>query len=113
MGSSLAGRSALIAGSSQGLGRAIAEEFLRQGARGEDFYRKALEQKARGGAPLVKGATLAAFLASRANDGITGRLISAVWDRWEELVRHRSELEGFDSFTLRRIVPSDRGKSWP
>jgi NAD(P)-dependent dehydrogenase (short-subunit alcohol dehydrogenase family) len=91
------------------------DEVLEAGpeAVGEDFHRKALEQKARGGAPLVKGAALAAFLASRASDGITGRLISAVWDRWEELADHRSELADSDIYTLRRIVPADRGKSWP
>jgi NAD(P)-dependent dehydrogenase (short-subunit alcohol dehydrogenase family) len=90
------------------------DEVLEAGpeAVGEDFHQKALEQKARGGAPLVKGAALAVFLASRASDGITGRLISAVWDRWEELADHRSELAGSDIYTLRRIVPADRGKSW-
>jgi NAD(P)-dependent dehydrogenase (short-subunit alcohol dehydrogenase family) len=90
------------------------DEVLEAGpeAVGEDFYGKALEQKARGGAPLVNGAALAVFLASRASDGITGRLISAVWDRWEELPDHRSELAGSDIYTLRRIVPADRGKSW-
>ena len=90
------------------------DEVLEAGpeAVGEDFHKKALEQKACGGAPLARGAALCAFLASRASDGITGRLISAVWDHWEELAEHRSELAGSDIYTLRRIVPADRGKSW-
>jgi NAD(P)-dependent dehydrogenase (short-subunit alcohol dehydrogenase family) len=79
---------------------------------GEDFYKKAVQQKANGGAPLSRGADLAVFLASRASDGITGRLISAVWDQWEELPQHGEELAKSDIFTLRRIIPADRGKAW-
>jgi NAD(P)-dependent dehydrogenase (short-subunit alcohol dehydrogenase family) len=90
------------------------DEVLAAGpqAVGEDFYKKALQQKDNGGAPLSRGADLAVFLASRASDGITGRLISAVWDQWEELPAHREELAKSDIFTLRRIIPADRGKAW-
>ncbi len=79
---------------------------------GEAFYRKCLEQKEKGGAPLERGASLAVFLASRRSDGITGRLISAVWDPWQELPARRDELARSDIYTLRRIVPGDRGKDW-
>jgi NAD(P)-dependent dehydrogenase (short-subunit alcohol dehydrogenase family) len=79
---------------------------------GEAFYRKSLEQKQGGAAPLEKGAALAVFLASAASDGITGRLISAVWDPWEGLPGRREELAATDIYTLRRIVPGDRGKTW-
>jgi hypothetical protein len=65
-----------------------------------------------GGTPLEKGAALTVFLGSAASDGITGRLLSAVWDPWDELPRHRDELQGTDIYTLRRIVPSDRGRRW-
>ena len=43
------------------------------------------QRQTSGGVSLDKGADLAVFLASRASDGITGRLISAVWDPWVEL----------------------------
>jgi NAD(P)-dependent dehydrogenase (short-subunit alcohol dehydrogenase family) len=79
---------------------------------GAEQYAKLLAQQASGGASLARAAALCAFLASRASDGITGRLISAVWDGWEELAEHGSELAGSDIFTLRRILPADRGKSW-
>ena len=79
---------------------------------GEDFYQRSLKQKASGGAGLEKGAALAVFLASEASDGISGRLISAVWDPWAELPTHRDELATSDIYTLRRIVPGDRGKTW-
>jgi 3-oxoacyl-[acyl-carrier protein] reductase len=52
------------------------------------------------------------FLGSPVSDGITGRLLSAVWDPWESLADHRADLQGSDVYTLRRIVPKDRGLSW-
>lgn len=79
---------------------------------GEAFYAKAQVQKASGGAPLERAAALAVFLASAASDGITGKLISAVWDPWEQFPEHRDELRKTDVYTLRRIVPGDRGFDW-
>jgi len=79
---------------------------------GDSFYARALEQQASGGTPLDLAARLAVFLASGASDGITGKLISAPWDPWEELGRHADDLRGSDVYTLRRIVPADRGLSW-
>ena len=57
-------------------------------------------------------AELCAFLASAASDGITGKLISAVWDPWEKFPEHRADLDNTDIYTLRRIVPGDRGQDW-
>ena len=71
-----------------------------------------LQQKASGGAGLEKGARLAVFLGSAGSDGITGKLISAIWDPWEELDRYKADLEDSDIYTLRRIIPSDRGLDW-
>ncbi|MGP0036356.1 MAG: SDR family NAD(P)-dependent oxidoreductase [Solirubrobacteraceae bacterium] len=78
---------------------------------GKAFHERALEQQRVGGTPLERGAELAVWLASSASDGITGKLLSAVWDPWRELPAHRSELES-DVYTLRRIVPGDRGLDW-
>jgi 3-oxoacyl-[acyl-carrier protein] reductase len=80
---------------------------------GEAFYRRAVKQKETGGESFDKAAALAVFLASRASDGITGRLISAIWDPWETLAERREELMGTDVYTLRRIIPSERGLTWP
>lgn len=90
------------------------EEVLAAGpaAVGQAFYERSRRQQADGGTPLEKGAELCAFLASAESDGITGRLISAVWDPWTELPRRRTEIDGTDVYTLRRIVPRDRGQSW-
>ena len=59
-----------------------------------------------------KAIALAVFLASRASDGLTGKLLSAVWDPWETLPEHLAELQQSDIYTLRRIVPKDRGLDW-
>jgi 3-oxoacyl-[acyl-carrier protein] reductase len=79
---------------------------------GQDFYIKALKQKRDGGVPLTAGAELCVYLASDDSDGISGRLISAKWDPWQSLSEHRQELSTSDIYTLRRIVPKDRGKEW-
>ncbi len=91
----------------------LLDEVLEAGPEkvGRSFYERAVKQKAEGGAPLDRGAELCAFLASAESDGITGKLLSAIWDPWEELAQHREDLEG-DVYTLRRIVPKDRGFSW-
>jgi len=79
---------------------------------GQAFYDRSLKQLEDGGAGLTRGAGLVTFLASAASDGVTGRLISAVWDDWSNLPAHAGELAEGDIYTLRRIVPRDRGKTW-
>jgi 3-oxoacyl-[acyl-carrier protein] reductase len=79
---------------------------------GAAMYERALKQKAEGGASLERAAQCCAFLLSHESDGITGRLISAVWDPWPSLPAHRDELANSDVYTLRRIVPRDRGLPW-
>jgi len=90
------------------------DEILEAGPEvvGTDFYERSLKQKATGGAGFDRGAALAVFLASRASDGITGRLLSALWDPWHELPGHRDELAASDIYTLRRITARERGKDW-
>jgi NAD(P)-dependent dehydrogenase (short-subunit alcohol dehydrogenase family) len=78
---------------------------------GKAFYERAVKQKKEGGAPLDRGADLCVFLASEESDGISGKLLSAVWDPWEELPHHVLDLAG-DVYTLRRILPKDRGFDW-
>jgi 3-oxoacyl-[acyl-carrier protein] reductase len=92
----------------------LLDEVLEAGPEkvGQAFYDRSFKQKAQGGAPLEKGADLAVFLASSASDGITGKLISAMWDPWESLPEHLEDLQGTDIYTLRRIVPKDRGLTW-
>ncbi len=78
---------------------------------GDGFHRRMLQIKAEGGTPPALGAALCVYLASAESDGVTGKLISAVWDPWEDFSQHADDLKG-DIYTLRRIVPKDRGMSW-
>jgi NAD(P)-dependent dehydrogenase (short-subunit alcohol dehydrogenase family) len=79
---------------------------------GQALYEKALKQKERGGAPLQVGASLCVYLASDASNQVTGKLISAIWDPWDRLADHSDDLKDSDIYTLRRIVPAERGKDW-
>jgi 3-oxoacyl-[acyl-carrier protein] reductase len=90
------------------------DEVIRAGPErvGKAFYQQSLEQRKSGGVPLSKGAQLAVFLASDAARGITGRLISAMWDRYSDWPAHLDELNGSEAYTLRRIVGRDRGLDW-
>ena len=79
---------------------------------GQVFYDKSIEQKESGGAGFDQGAELAVFLASEASNGITGKLISAMWDNWDHWPEHIDELRTSDVYTLRRIAGRDRGLAW-
>ena len=65
-----------------------------------------------GGASMDEIADLMLFLANDTGKGITGKLISAIWDNWVEWPNHLSELNRTDAFTLRRIVGRDRNIDW-
>jgi NAD(P)-dependent dehydrogenase (short-subunit alcohol dehydrogenase family) len=92
----------------------LLDEVLAAGADkvGQSFYDQAIKQKTNGGTSLQLGAFLCTFLASAESDGITGRLISAVWDPWKKLPSYIEELKQSDVYTLRRIVPQDRDLKW-
>ena len=79
---------------------------------GQAFFDKSIKQKESGGAGFDQGAELAVFLASDASNGITGKLISAVWDNWAHWPEHIDELRTSDVYTLRRIAGRERGFSW-
>jgi 3-oxoacyl-[acyl-carrier protein] reductase len=79
---------------------------------GKTFYERSLKQRDDGGVPPEKGAALAVFLAGVESDGISGRLLSAVWDDYRGLPARRARLAASDVFTLRRIVPEDREGKW-
>ncbi len=91
----------------------LLEQVLEAGeTAGKDFLAKSIKQKEEGGVPPERVARLAVFLASSESDGLTGRLISLLWDNWQEIPRHIKEVMSSDVYTLRRIVPKDRGWDW-
>lgn len=76
---------------------------------GEAEFAAAQRQKADGGSSLEGALDCVEWLLSPASDGISGRLISAPWDPWKTLAARREGLAPSDLYTLRRIVPEDRG----
>ena len=92
----------------------LLDEILEAGPEkvGKSFFEQSLKQKESGGSPMAKGASLCVFLATDESNGISGKLISAIWDPWERLKELRKELMESDIYTLRRIVPEERGKNW-
>lgn len=93
---------------------AMLDEVLKTGAAtaGDREFATASKVFEDGGASMDRVADLALFLSSPSARGITGKLISAVWDRWEVWPDHLPELGGSDLYTLRRIAGRDRGCSW-
>jgi len=85
----------------------LTDEILAAGAAaGEETLERTRRQKETGGVPPDKAAALAVFLASDESDGLTGRLISAVWDDWESMTEHIDRIMASDLYTLRRVVES-------
>lgn len=62
--------------------------------------------------PAKLGAEAAAFLISDRARGITGKFVAAPYDDWRDWPRRLEELRERDLFTLRRVVPRDRGMDW-
>jgi len=58
-----------------------------------------------------KAARLVVYLTVGEGCDVTGKLISAVWDRWDCLHRYPKVLANKDVFTLRRILPEERDLS--
>ncbi|MFH1424487.1 MAG: SDR family oxidoreductase [archaeon] len=80
----------------------LLEQILEAGEKaGKDFLEQSKKQKEFGGDSVEKVAELVSFLASEKSNGITGRLISAKWDNWENL--SKSDFENNSLYRLRRI----------
>lgn len=77
-----------------------------------NFVEKTRTELAKGGMPAGIAARTAVFLLSSRAQGITGRFVAAPYDDWEQWPNRRDRIEGSDLFTLRRIVPRDRGMDW-
>jgi len=91
----------------------LLEQALAAGdAAGQAFKAKVIKQKQEGGVPPEKVAELAVFLASSESDGLSGRLVSLLWDKWKDSQEHLEEIMKSDVYTMRRIIPEDRGYKW-
>jgi 3-oxoacyl-[acyl-carrier protein] reductase len=87
----------------------LMDEILAAGAAaGEEMLARTRRQKETGGVPPERAAALAVFLASGVSDGLSGRLISAVWDDWESMNGRIDQIMASDLYTLRRVTESTR-----
>ena len=82
------------------------------GLAGDEEYESALAQQGDREDALGRVGGLVQYLLSSASDRISGKLISALWDPWDDFDQHKDQLADSDIYTLRRIVPTDRGESW-
>jgi len=82
----------------------ILEDGLKAGeqAVGKENYAKFLKQKEEGGVPPEKAAELCVFLASGDSDGLTGKLVSAVWDDWKSWDAEKIKEIAANKLVLRR-----------
>ena len=92
----------------------IMDEYLKAGPDkiGKSFYKKVQKQFKSGGAPIEKAVNLALALATEKYPFLRGKLISAIWDDWENFYKFKKELNSSDVYTLRRIIDKDRGFNW-
>ncbi len=92
----------------------LTEEIISLGPSvvGDAEFEAARLQKESNNSPLARAIELVEWLLSQESDGVTGRLISAQWDPWPSLGRNLARLAASDIYTLRRILPEDRGVSW-
>ncbi len=97
-----------------GINTRLTDEVLALGPAvvGAAEFAAAEQQKSRGGGSLDRALDCVEWLLSPASDGISGRLIAAPWDPWPTLTQRAADLAATDIFTLRRIVPEDRGRKW-
>ena len=72
----------------------LLDEILDAGPKlvGEEFYNKALQQKKSGGTDMIHAIRLCEYLSTSNSDGITGRLISAIWDPWKKFNLYKKNL---------------------
>jgi NAD(P)-dependent dehydrogenase (short-subunit alcohol dehydrogenase family) len=87
----------------------MTEEVIAMGPHvvGQKEYDSALKVKATGGGSLEKVYGLVRFLLSGESNCLSGRLISAQWDAWEQLGEKSRELSQSEVFTLRRVMPQN------
>lgn len=89
------------------------DQTLKAGERaGKQFLETTKKQIESGGVPPSVGAGAAAFLLSDEAKEISGKFVAAPYDGWASWPKYIKELAETDIFTLRRIIPKDRGMDW-
>jgi 3-oxoacyl-[acyl-carrier protein] reductase len=80
------------------------EDIIQAGDRiSKNDLSEAIKIRNGGGNSPELAASLAVFLASDESDGITGKIISAVWDNWKDFGKNISNITKSSLFSLRRV----------
>jgi NAD(P)-dependent dehydrogenase (short-subunit alcohol dehydrogenase family) len=92
----------------------LLDEIIESGPEkvGQEFFNKSLKQRDNGGVSMQNAVDLCLFLSSTSSAGISGKLISAIWDKWQDWDQHLDDLNNSDIYCLRRITGKDRGFDW-
>jgi len=77
---------------------------------GSKEVREAIMRKKKGATPPEVAGELAVFLASEKSHGLTGKLISAVWDDWKDDNFRNMMMTNYDWGTLKRIDEKNFGR---
>jgi NAD(P)-dependent dehydrogenase (short-subunit alcohol dehydrogenase family) len=77
---------------------------------GESFYKKALEQKEKGGTPPEKAGELVRYLMSEESRGLYGKILSATWDKYWE-IDDPEKVSASSLYTMRRVITPEGGTS--
>ena len=75
---------------------------------GEKNWQALQDRLASGGDSIDKASELALFIACQNRKELNGRVISAIWDNWENISKQKEKIIDTDVFQMRRIVPKDR-----
>ncbi len=75
---------------------------------GRSFYKKSLIQKKNGGTDIKKIIDCIEFFCHKKSDGISGKLISVLWDNWNKFSNNKKVLRMSDLGNIRRVTGRDR-----
>lgn len=79
---------------------------------GSQIWDSFQKRKENGGDSIENPKTLAMFIVLHRGKELNGRTISARWDNWQKIAEHSDEIITSDIYTMRRIMPKDRGYDW-
>jgi NAD(P)-dependent dehydrogenase (short-subunit alcohol dehydrogenase family) len=75
---------------------------------GEKNWQALQDRLASGSDSIDKASELALFIACQNRKELNGRVISAIWDNWENISKQKEKIIDTDVFKMRRVVPKDR-----
>jgi 3-oxoacyl-[acyl-carrier protein] reductase len=79
------------------------DEVIQAGESAGSEFNDAIERQEKGGTDIKVPTGLISFLVSEESDGITGKIISAPWDKWQDADFQNELRVDKDIATLRRI----------